>query len=60
MKRYALLLLLLTGCATPTMAQREANWHKFQDATRATCLVGRVDPSMPGDVRFWCVEVLAP
>ncbi len=52
-------LLMLAGCAAPTLAQKEANWRNFQSVTRATCKVGRYDPSMPSGVRSWCAEVMA-
>lgn len=55
------LCLLATGCATPTLQQRQDNWRRFRDVTRATCLVGAAkDPAMPDDVRQWCSRVVGP
>ncbi len=53
-------VLMSAGCVAPTLAQRQANWEKFRDTTRATCLVGKVDPAMPASVSQWCAGVLAP
>lgn len=55
------LLLALSSCATPTLQQRQANWRRVMDVTRAECMVGQhADPAMPDDVREWCVRVVEP
>jgi len=58
----ALVFLCLASCAcsAPTLAQRQANWQKFRDVTRATCLVGSADPERPADVAAWCERVNEP
>jgi hypothetical protein len=60
MKYVLLLALFMSACAAPTLQQRQANWRRYQDMTRATCAVGEVDPAMPTDVRVWCAEVTEP
>ena len=50
----------LSACTAPTLQQRQDNWRRYQDATRATCVVGQADPAMPPEVRAWCAEVAAP
>lgn len=59
MKHAPLVLVCLValGCSTPTLQQRQANWQRWQDMTRATCVVGLTDPAMPADVRELCERV---
>lgn len=56
----AALLLAAAGCSAPTLQQRQDNWRRFRDMTRATCVVGQGDPAMPNDVRPWCERVAEP
>ena len=60
--RHALLplLLLAAACTAPTLQQRQDNWRRVRDVTRAECVVGRADPAMPPEVRDWCVVVIGP
>ncbi len=61
--RHVLLpaLLLVAGCATPTLQQRQDNWRYWQGSVRATCLVGAAkDPALPDDVRRWCKVTVDP
>ena len=60
MKPLLLATLLLVGCATPTLQQRQDTWLRYQAATRATCVVGSRDTAMPTEVRAWCAEVVGP
>lgn len=48
------------SCAAPTLQQRQDNWFRYRDMTRATCTVGQADPAMPEDVRAWCVRAVGP
>lgn len=57
---FAALLLFASGCSTPTLQQRQDNWRRFRDVTRATCAVGQGDPAMPPEVREWCARTVAP
>lgn len=52
--------LALSSCSAPTLQQRQDNWRKVRDVTRAECMVGQADPAMPDDVREWCVRVVEP
>lgn len=53
----AAVLLAATGCSAPTLQQRQDNWRRLRDVTRATCVVGAADPAQPVDVRQWCSKV---
>lgn len=53
-------LLAPLACTAPTLQQRQDNWRRFRDVTRATCVVGAADPAMPEDVRTWCVRMAEP
>lgn len=55
-----LLCLLAIGCTAPTLAQRQANWFRLRDVTRAECVVGTVDPAMPTEIHEWCDGLVAP
>ena len=50
-------LLATSGCAAPTLQQRQGAWRKHVTIQRATCVVGMGDPAMPADVREWCAQV---
>ena len=54
-------LLALASCAAPTLQQRQDNWRRYRDTTRAVCLIGAAkDRAMPTEVKLWCVNVVDP
>jgi len=55
-----LLALLLSACTAPTLQQRQVNWRRVRDVTRAECVVGQADPAMPPEIHAWCRKVVEP